>query len=299
MLQSQKHSDMKILVTGATGHFGKAVLDFLLTSGVPATSLAALVRDTAKAEELAAKGIELRTGDYTNPESLEKAFTGVDKLMLVSSSDLNDRTGQQANAVNAAKKAGVKYIVYTSFTRKDETDNSPIAFVAQSHVHTEKLIRESGMQYTILRNNLYMDFVPVFIGEKVLETGVYWPAGNGKGAYVLRNEMAEAAAIILSSEGHLNKEYNFSNTNTWDFEQVADAISKASGKTISYYSPSQEEYKTTLGKAGVPEVYVNLFAGFAESIRRNEFDETSQDLEKILGRRPTDLVTYLHKLYSK
>ena len=291
---------MKILVTGATGHFGKAAIEFLLKKGTPATSIAALVRDEAKAENLNRLGIELRKGDYDDYASLVKAFTGVDNLLLVSSNDINNRSVQQANAVKAATEAGVKHILYTSFVRTDETDASPIAFVAKSHIHTEKLIHESGMPYTIFRNNLYMDFVPVFIGEKVLETGVYWPAGSAPGAYVLREEMAEATANVLTGSGHENKTYNISNTSTWSFQQVADTISNASGKTISYISPSQEKYKDVLTKAGVPGHFISMFAGFAEAIRLGEFDSAADtDLEKLLGRRPTSLESYLRSFYSK
>lgn len=291
---------MKILVTGATGQFGKATIDYLLKKGYPASSIAALVRDENKAAALQSSGVEIRNGDYEDYASLVKAFTGIDKLLLVSSNDLNNRSAQQANAVKAAREGGVKYILYTSFVRKDETDTSPIAFVAQSHIATEKLIRESGLAYTIFRNNLYLDFVPVFIGEKVLETGVYWPAGNTPGAYALREEMAEAAANVLAESGHDNKEYNISNSSAWDFNQVAETISLASGHKIGYTSPSQAEYKAVLTQAGVPEHYIAMFAGFAEAIRLGEFDSaTNSDLEKLLGRKPTSLPDYLTSVYGK
>jgi NAD(P)H dehydrogenase (quinone) len=290
---------MKILVTGATGHFGKAAIDALLKKGHPASAIIALVRDENKAAVLKTQGVEIRTGDYENYTSLVNAFTGVDKLLLVSSNDVNNRSAQQANAVKAAREAGVKYILYTSFVRKDESDASPIAFVAQSHIATEKAIRDSGLTYTIFRNNLYLDYVPVFIGEKVLNTGIFWPAGNTPGAFALREEMAEAAANVLLSSGHDNKEYNVSNTASWTFPQVAETISKASGKQISYISPSQTEYKTALTTAGVPELYVNMFAGFAEAIRIGEFDTTTNtDLERLLGRKPTSLEEYLTTVYK-
>jgi NAD(P)H dehydrogenase (quinone) len=291
---------MKILVTGATGHFGKASIEFLLKKGVPPSSIAALVRDEAKAADLKAKGVELRTGDYEDYPSLVKAFTGVDKLLLVSSSDINNRTGQQANAVKAAKEAGVKYILYTSFVRKDESSASPIAFVAESHMATEKAIRESGLAYTLFRNNLYLDFVPLFIGEKVLETGIFWPAGTTPGAYALRVEMAEAAANVLLSNGHENKEYNISNTEARNFQQVAELISKASGKQIGYIIPSQDEYKGALTQAGVPGHFIAMFAGFSEAIRLGEFDSAATtDLEKLLGRKPTSFEEFLTGVYGK
>jgi NAD(P)H dehydrogenase (quinone) len=290
---------MKILVTGATGHFGKAAIDSLLKKGHPASDIIALVRDENKATVLKRQGVEIRTGDYEDYASLVKAFTGVDKVLLVSSNDVNNRSAQQANAVKAAREAGVKHILYTSFVRKDESEASPISFVAQSHIATEKAIRESGLTYTIFRNNLYLDYVPIFIGEKVLNNGIFWPAGTTPGAYALREEMAEAAANVLLSSGHDNKEYNISNSASWSFPQVAETITKASGKQISYISPSQTEYKTALTTAGVPELYINMFAGFAEAIRIGEFDTaTNTDLEGLLGRKPTRLEDYLTTVYK-
>ena len=287
-----------ILVTGATGHFGKATINFLLKKGVPAASIAALVRDEAKAADLKEKGIVIKKGDYEDYASLIAAFKGVDKLLLVSSSDIANRSGQQANAVKAAKEAGVPFILYTSFERKNETASSPIAFVAQSHLDTEKAIKASGIAYTIFRNNLYMDFIPVFIGEKVLDTGVFWPAGETKSGVVLREDMAEAAANVLTSEGHEGKEYAISNSENISFHDVAAQISEAAGKPVAYISPSQEVYKTTLTQAGVPAEYVGMFAAFAEAIKQGEFETSKTDLETLLGRKPVTLSQYLGKVYS-
>lgn len=287
-----------ILVTGATGHFGKATINFLLQKDLPASSIAALVRDEAKAADLKEKGILIKTGDYDNYASLVAAFKGVDKLLLVSSNDIANRSNQQINAVKAAKEAGVPYILYTSFERKNETSSSPIAFIAQSHIDTEKAIKESGLAYTIFRNNLYMDFIPVFIGEKVLETGIFWPAGETKSAVVLREDMAEAAANVLTSEGHAGKEYAISNPENISFHDVAAQISKATGKKVAYTSPDQELYKATLSQAGVPAEYVGMFAAFGEAIKQGEFETSSSDLEKLLGRKAVSTNEYLQQVYS-
>ena len=165
-----------ILITGATEHFGKATIDHLLKKGIPAHTIAALVRDEAKATELKAKGIQIRLGDYNNYASLQSAFAGIEKLLLVSSSDLQDRLKQQENAVKAAREARVKHIIYTSFARKNETDSSPIASVGKAHLETERLIKASGIPYTLLLNSLYTDMLPIFFGEQVLQTGILpWP----------------------------------------------------------------------------------------------------------------------------
>ncbi len=287
-----------ILVTGATGNYGKSTIDFLLKKGVSAKNISAMVRDVTKAEDLKNKGIDLRVGDYDNYASLIEAFKGVDKLLFVSASDIVKRLQQQENAVKAAKEAGVKHIFYTSFERKNETETSPIAMVAKAHIETEKNIKKSGIPYTIFRNNLYMDVLPMFLGEKVLETGVFFPAGETKSALATRSDMAEATANVLTTEGHENKEYAFSNTENVSFQDVADVLSEISGKKIAYVNPTSEIYVDALTKAGVPAEYIGMFAGFAESIKQGEFNAAKTDLEKLLGRKPTSLKTYMAQVYS-
>lgn len=287
-----------MLITGATGQYGSATIDFLLKKGIAANEIVALVRDKSKAESLIQKGIEIRVGDYNDYESLTKAFQGVEKLLLISSSDLANRSQQHENAVRAAKEAGVRHIVYTSFERKNETETSPIALVAQSHIHTEKKLKEIGMAYTILRNNLYMDFLPMFFGDTVLQTGIFLPAGEGKAAFTLRQDMAEATANILSSEGHINKEYTFSSPENLSLQDLADTLGQLTGKNIAYISPSAEIYAETLTKAGVPAEYVGVFAGFATAINQGELERYNSDLETLLGRKPTTAKEFLSQIYT-
>src|ERR1039457_6989782 len=188
-----------ILITGATGQFGRATIDFLLKKKIPAKNIAAMVRDSSKAEDLKNKGIILKVGDYDNYLGLVSVFKGIDKLLLISANDMVKRAKQQANAVNAAKEAGVKHLIFTSFERKNETETSPISMLATAYIETEKLIKGSGLTYTIMRNTLYADVLPMFMGEKVFETGIFLPAGAGRASFTLRLDMAEAAANILTS----------------------------------------------------------------------------------------------------
>lgn len=288
-----------ILVTGATGHFGNATIHFLLNKGVKASQISALIRKEQSADEFKKKGVNTLIGDYNNYNSLVSAFTGVEKLLFVSGSDIINRTDQHLNVINAAKEAGVKHLVYTSFQRRNESEASPLWIVAQSHIQTEKWLRESGIDYTILKNNLYMDFLPGFIGEKVAETGVIFvPAENGKVSAVLRAEMAEAAAHILATGSHIGKEYDFTNTEAVTYQEIAKTISAVIGKTITYISPSVEEYGKTLSGYGVPSDVVGIFSSFAVAQAQGELDKESNDLEKLLGRRPTSVNDYLSKLYS-
>lgn len=287
-----------IVVTGATGHFGKAAIQYLLKKGVAAKDIRALVRDENKAADLKEQGINLIKGDYDDYNSLVNAFTGAGKLLFVSGSDIAKRGVQQQTVVKAAKEAAVPYVLYTSFERGNESGTSPVAFIADTHLQTEKALRASGIAYTIFRNNLYADYIPVFIGDKVLETGVYWPSGDGKLAAAVRDEMAEAAANVLTSEGHEGREYFISGEENVSFSDVAGFISKASGKTISFISPSPEEYSAALSGAGVPPEYIEMFASFAEAIKQGEFETSNHDLSKLLGRKATTVEEFLTRQYA-
>jgi NAD(P)H dehydrogenase (quinone) len=267
-----------ILIAGATGNFGKATIDFLLKKNIPASNIAALVRDTAKAEDLKNKGINIKVGDYNNY--------------------LLNRGKQHENVVNAAKEAGVKHIIFTSFERNNETETSPIFMLAKTYIETEKLIKASGIIYTFMRNSLYADVLPMFMGEKVLEIGIFLPTGNGRTAFTTRLNMTEAAANILSSDGHNNKEYIIANESNYSFNDVASLLSELSGKQITYISPEKEVFKDTLSKAGVPMELVGMISDFCEAIKHGEFANTGNDLEELLGRKPTSLKEYLKSVYA-
>ncbi len=288
----------KILVTGATGHLGKATVTKLIEK-VEAKNIAVMVRDAAKADDLKQLGVEIRVGDYDNYTSLVNAFTGIDKLLFVSASDMSNRVQQHENIVKAAKEASVKHVIYTSFARKNETETSPVAFIAQSHLKAEQWLKESGMAYTFLRNGLYMDVLPMFLGEKVLETGaIYFPAGEGKAAFTLRDNIAQVCANVLASEGHENKIYDISNTEAVSFTDIASILSEISGKTINYVSPSKDEFVSTLVSMGVPANMANFSAAFAEGIKQGEFSQTSNDIELLTGKKPTTLKQFLQQLYT-
>jgi len=287
-----------ILVTGASGNYGNATINFLLNKGISAKSISGLVRNEDKVEDLKEKGINLRIGDYNNYEGLVNAFKDVEKLLLISSSDIVKRGQQHENVVNAAKVAGVKHILYTSFERKNDTQTSPIYSLAKSHIATEKLIKESGMIYTIFRNNLYLDVLPMFFGEKVLTTGIFLPAGESKSAYALRKDMSEATANVLASNGHDNKVYSLNNTENVSLQEIAQDLSEIVGKEINYVSPPQDVYVETLTKAGVPAQYIGMFAGFAEAMKQGEFTVETTDLENLLGRKPTTAKTFLKEVYA-
>lgn len=287
-----------ILVTGATGHLGKAVVNGLLKKINPA-EIAVLVRQETQATHFRDLGVTVRIGDYDHIDTLVKGFSGIDKLYFVSSSDLQNRLSQHTNVVNAAIKADVKHIVYTSFQRVNETESSPIASLANAHLVTEKLIRDSGLIYTILKHGLYFETIPTFIGENILETKtIFTPAGQGRTAYALRAEQAEAGVNILLGQGHENKEYVLAGTETSSYSDVAHAISGVTNTPVTYYSPSLEEFTQALTQANVPDMYIGLFAGFSTAILQGEFAKTSGDLEQLLGRKPSTLNDFITSHYS-
>jgi NAD(P)H dehydrogenase (quinone) len=287
-----------ILITGATGHYGGLVIDFLLKKGIEPAGITALVRDNSKAGALKAKGIKVVTGDYEDYKSLVTAFTGTEKLLFISGSDIVKRGKQHQNAVNAAKEAGVKHIIYTSFQRVNDSASSPIALLAKAHIDTEKQIKSSGINYTILKNTLYADGLPAFYGEMAAETGIFFPAGKGRGAFALRSDMAEATTGILTHQGHENKEYLFSNTENVSFADIAEILSEIFGKKVNYIEPSIEIYAGAMRKAGLPEPVIGIMTGFGEALIQGEFSDTSKDLENLLGRKPVSVKEFLTKLYS-
>lgn len=289
----------KILVTGATGFLGKGTIEFLLKKGISPNDISALVRNEENAADLKEKGINIVVGDYENYTSLISAFKDVDKLLFVSSSDVINRTPHHENVVKAAKEAGVKHIFYTSAENNKDADDSAIGFVGITHKLTEKWIKESGLTYTLLRNNLYVDVVPMFIGENILETGtIYLPASNGRAAWTLRSDMAEATANVLASEGHEGKTYSITNVDSYTYQDVANAITEITDKQISYVSPTVEEFQQALKSNNVPEEYIGLFTGFAVAQAEGEFDVTGSDLENLLGRKPTTLKEFLKTVYN-
>lgn len=289
-----------ILITGATGHLGKATINSLLQKGVKPASLAVLVRDENKAAEFKERGVTIKLGDYDNYNSLVNAFKGVDKLFFVSGTDVVNRLRQHKNVVKAAKEAGVRYIVYTSFASNNETEASAIALVAESHLKTENWIKESGISYTILKNAIYMDMLPMFMGEHVLQTGVITqPAGDGKSAYASRNDMAEVAANILTSGGHDGKAYTLAGEKSYSYGDIANILSDITGKEIKYICPTPEEFGKMLKEAGVRDQYIGVFTQFAIAKAKGEFDTPDTTLEKLLGRKPTSIEEYLKSVYSK
>jgi NAD(P)H dehydrogenase (quinone) len=287
-----------ILVTGATGHFGSATIESLLKKGVLAGEITALVRDVNKASGLKDKGVQIKIGQYNDVDSLKAALQGVDKLLLVSSNEMVDRLVQHKNVIDAAITNGVKHIVYTGIDIENYATTA-IPYVSQIHKHTTDYLKETGIPYTVLDNTLYADSIGLFSGETFLETGIFFPAGDGKLPWVARVEMGEAAAVVLTTSGHENKNYAITADTAYSFAEIADMVSTITGYEVKYLNPDLNSYINGLVKAGVPKEIASFLGGFGTAIGNGEFDTHRSDLEKLLGRKPMELKEFLTITYSK
>lgn len=283
-----------ILLTGVTGHLGKAALEQMLKHLSP-SEFAILARDEQKVKTFADKGIEVRLGDFDNKESLDKAFKGISKLLLIPSIAPH-RLEQNKNVIDAAGKNGVNHIIYTGVSFKNiEQSETP---GLDAHFKTEEYIRESGMKYTFLRNTLYTDGLPMFAGDKVFETGIYLPAGNGKVPYALRREMGEAAANVLLQEGHENKVYEITGSEMYSYFDVADVLASLSGKMVKYTPAEPALFGKQLKAAGVDDFIIFILTGFNLDIRNEQYEIITNDLEKLLGRKPAGLEEGLLEVFD-
>ena len=285
-----------ILITGATGHLGKAVVNQLLTK-TAASNIAILARDLNKALEYKTKGIEVRIGDFDNPDSLNIAMKGIETVLLVSGSDPVNRLQQHKNVIDAAVKNGVNRIAYTSVTMEN-LNTSANLFLMQSHFQTEDYIKESGLNYTFFRNNLYTDTILMFAGENPFETGIALPTGNGKVGFALRREIGEAIANELLQISSENKIYEITGSKSYSYADVASELSKLSGKNVTYTDLEAETYSELLKNIGVPEEYISMFNAFAADIKTNQHSKTTSDLEILLGRKPISFSSALKELYN-
>ncbi|MGY5355863.1 SDR family oxidoreductase [Wenyingzhuangia sp. IMCC45467] len=292
----------KTLITGATGGLGSTVVKFLKEKN-NLNHLAVLVRDENSdlAKQYKNDGIEVRIGDYDNIETLENAFKDIEVLYFVSGSDINHRLPQHKNVVTAAKKAGVKHILYTSTVRKDENSSAPLYPVVNSHKQTEDLIIASGLKYTILRHNLYAEVIPMFIGDKtqLLQTkSIYLPTANGATAFVPRKDFAEAEAIILEDVSkYENKTLEFNGSETITFSEISKLLSETINETITYISPEDAEFRTKMSAVGLPDFIIDMLSMFSLGIANTEFNQQTNDLETVLGRKTQPLKDFLKEVY--
>ncbi|MEU9194295.1 SDR family oxidoreductase [Streptomyces hundungensis] len=275
---------MSIVVTGATGSLGRLVVEELLAR-VPASEIVALVRDKEKAAGLAARGVELRIADYSEPATLPGAFRAGDRVVLISGSEVGQRVPQHTAVIEAAKAAGVAQLAYTSVLGGPDADFA----LADEHRETERIVLESGLPYTFLRNGWYTENYTANLAPVLAHGAVLSNAGEGRVASAARADYAAAAAEVLTGEGHLGRAYELSGDVAWSFAQYAAEVAAASGKPIAYRPLSPEAHLAVLTDAGVPAPLAKILVDVDLAIARGRLAGTSGDLSRLIGRPTTPL----------
>jgi len=272
---------MKIGVTGASGQLGRLIVA-KLKERTDAGNIVALVRSPQKTTDL---DVEVRAFDYDNPETLPGALAGIDKLMLVSGAEIGKRIAQHHNVIEAAKSAGVKFIAYTSLLNADTSTLG----LAGEHCATEEMLTKSGIPFTLLRNGWYTENYTASLPDVVAMGTLYGSAGNGKISSATREDLAEAAAIVLTTEGQAGKVYELAGDESYTLSDFAAEITRQTGKDIPYVNLPVEEYAQALAKSGMPQGLAQFLAGTHISTENGDlFDDKSQ-LSKLLGRPTTTL----------
>lgn len=274
---------MSIVVTGATGHLGKFVIEGLLEK-VPADQITAVVRSEEKAAGFAARGVRIAVADYDAPETFDGLFSAGDKVLLISGSEVGkDRVAQHKVVLEAAKAAGVALLAYTS------APGSLTAALADAHRGTEAAILESGVPYVLLRNGWYNENYTEQLAPVLQFNAVTQAAGDGKVASAARADYAAAAVAVLVGEGHENKTYELSGDTAWSFAEYAAEVGRQTGKEIAYNAVSAEAYQGILTGAGLPEPIAAILAGVDASIEKGELAGTPGSLSRLTGRPTTPI----------
>lgn len=273
-----------IAITGATGQLGQHVIESLLKT-VPASQIVAIVRNPAKATALSQQGITVRQADYSDEAAFTTALQGIDKLLLISSSEVGQRAPQHRNVINAAKAAHVKFIAYTSLLH---ADTSPLG-LADEHVATEQMLAESGIAYALLRNGWYTENY-LASAPAALEHGVFIGAADeGKIASATRADYAAAAARVISEDGHAGKTYELAGDAGWTLSQLAAELAKQSGKKVVYQNLSEVDFAAALKGVGLPAGLADMLADSDTGASKGGLFDDSHTLSKLIGRPTTSL----------
>lgn len=271
-----------IAVTGATGQLGRLVINALLKK-VPASEIIAAVRSPEKAGDLAALGIQVRQADYSQPSTLEAAFQGVDKLLLISSSEVGQRIAQHTAVINAAKHAGVKLLAYTSLLHADK---SPLG-LGEEHRATEALLRESGLPVVLLRNGWYTENYAASIAPALAHGAFIGAVGDGRIASATREDYAQAAAEVLIQENQAGKVYELAGDDSYSLAEFSAEIARQSGQPVIYKNLSEADFKQALISAGLPEGFASLLADSDAGAAQGGLFDDSHTLSKLIGRPTT------------
>jgi NAD(P)H dehydrogenase (quinone) len=283
----------KFLVTGASGQLGGHAVE-ILTRKTDKADIVAMVRSDDQAAAFEAKGIATRRGDYNNPASLAQAFTGIDRVLLVSGSDLENRMAHHAAAVDQAKAAGVSHIVYTSLLKAAD---SPMPLAAD-HKATEALIAESGMSFTILRNGWYSENMLMGVAQDLAMGQHFGAAGEGKFSFASRSDLAEAAANALLG-GYDGQTLELAGDDALTMSDYCAILSDVAGKPVAYVDMPQQAYHDALVGAGLPELFAGLLASTDAFAAKGALFDDSRTLSAVIGRPTTTIAEVLREALDK
>lgn len=272
---------MKIAVTGATGHLGTFVVEEL-KKRVSNENIVALVRTPGKASALE---VEVRAFDYNQPEAMTASLAGVDRLVLISGNEIGQRARQHFNVIEAAGKAGVEWIVYTSLLHADSTTLN----LAGEHMTTEEALKASGINYTILRNGWYTENYTGSIGGALAGGAFIGSAGNGKISSAARVDYAEAAAVAITDESHKGKVYELAGDDYYTLADLAAEISNQTGTNIPYRNLTEAEYTKILESFEIPAGFAAAIASWDVSASKDDLFDDSHQLSALIGRPTTPL----------
>ncbi len=276
---------MKIGLTGATGQLGRLVVQELLKT-VPAQDIVAIVRSAAKAADLSAQGVEVRVAPYNDPAALQAALAGVDRLLLISSSEVGQRVQQHQNVIDAAKAAGVQFIAYTSAPMAATTT----LILAPDHKATEELLFTSGLDFAILRNNWYTENYLQQLNTARQTGKVVAAAGEGQVASASRADYAAGAAAVLLDGGHVGRIYELGGDYAWTYDELAAAIGEVIGQHVTYEPVDAATLVEILQSVGLDEGTAGFVAALDTNIAAGVLSEVTHDLSRLIGRPTTPLV---------
>jgi len=276
---------MTFALTGATGALGRLVVDALIARGTAPTDIVAIVRDAEKARPLADQGVDVRVAPYGDVPGLTAALVGVDRLLLISGSEVGQRVDQHGSVIEAARMAGVGFIAYTSAPKADDTT----LVLAPEHKATEELLAASGIPVTVLRNNWYTEN---YVGQlaQAEQTGTLLSsAGTGRVASASRTDYAEAAAVVLAGGDHDGAVYELGGDVAWDFADLANAMSAVLGRPVELVTVDRATHAAQLTEAGLDAGTVGFVTALDANIAEGTLAEVTHDLSRLIGRPTTPL----------
>jgi NAD(P)H dehydrogenase (quinone) len=276
---------MTIVITGATGHLGRLVVESLLARGVAPAEIVAGGRSIDKLADFAAQGVTVVPLDYTKPETLDAAFAGATQVLLISASDPGQRLAQHTAAVEAATKAGVSHLAYTSILRAATTPH----VLAPDHKGTEELIAASGIPATILRNGWYTENYTSTVEQAGQSGEIVASVGTGRVASASRKDYAQAAAVVLTDPATRGKVYELSGDVAWDYDELAEAASEVSGRPVVFRDVTPEEHAEILTGFGLDAGTVGFVVALDQNTKDGLLSETSGELSALIGRPTTPL----------